>query len=83
MGKVRKVSVSRSGLKTSNLDINHNTIAVVIPSNIEDAQKFKTAYEKHLKKQGLNIKYQKDIHYKRPFWKFWTMNDYSLAVYKF
>jgi len=42
----------------------------------------KTAYEKQMKKEGIDIKHQKDMHYKKPFWKFWSFDGYSIAVYK-
>lgn len=82
MKKVRKISISRGGIKTDKLDIDNETIALVIPRDEENAGKLKKAYEERLKNEGLNIKHQKDIHYKKPFWKFWGMNDYSIAVYK-
>lgn len=82
MKKVRKISISRGGFKRDNLDIDNETIALVIPINTDDADKLKKVYENNLKKQGITIKHQKDIHYKKPFWKFWGTNDYSIAVYK-
>lgn len=82
MKKVRKISISRGGLKIDKFDIDNETIALVIIKDKENAGKMKDVYEKRLKKQGIIIKHQKDIHYKKPFWKFWGMNDYSIAVYK-
>lgn len=82
LNKVKKYSISRSGFITDCFDIDNETMAFVIPKNKIDAGKYKKFYEERLKKQGVNIRHQKDIHYKKPFWKFWGMNDYSIAVYK-
>lgn len=82
MIKVRRISISRSGLNFDKLEIDRQTMALLIPDNKNDAEKFKTAYIERMKVNGLMLKFQKDIHYKRPFWKFWGMKDYSIAVYK-
>jgi len=82
MKKVRKISISRSGLKTDKLDIDTETMALLIPSNKKDAEILKKAYVERLKTNGIILNFQKDIHYKKPFWKFWGMKDYSIAVYK-
>ena len=55
---------------------------MVISNNKEEASLMKTAYEKQMKKEGIDIKHQKDMHYKKPFWKFWSFDGYSIAVYK-
>jgi hypothetical protein len=81
MKKVRKISISRSGLKTDKLDIDTETMALLIPSNKKDAEVFKNAYVERMKTNGIILNFQKDIHYKKPFWKFWGMKDYSIAVY--
>jgi len=81
MKKVRKISISRSGLKTDKLDIDTETMALLIPSNKKDADALKNAYVERLKTNGIILNFQKDIHYKKPFWKFWGMKDYSIAVY--
>lgn len=82
MKKVRKISISRSGLNFGELDINTETMALLIPSNKNDADDLKTAYIERMKANGFTLNFQKDIHYKRPFWKFWGMKDYSIAVFK-
>jgi len=82
MRKVRKISISRGGLRTDNLDIDNETMALLIPKDEESAGKLKKAYQERLKEQGITLKHQKDIHYKKPFWKFWGMDDYSIAVFK-
>lgn len=82
MKKVRKISISRSGLKTDKLDIDTETMALLISTNKNDADKFKNAYVERMKANGFILNFQKDIHYKKPFWKFWGMKDYSIAIYK-
>lgn len=82
MKKVRKISVIRSGLKTDKLDIDNKTIALLIPKDINNANKIKKGYEKSLAQIGVFVEYQKSIHYKRPFWKFWGIKDYDIAVFK-
>lgn len=82
MKKVRKISISRSGLNFDKLDIDTETMALLIPSNKNDADKFKAAYVERMKANGFTSNFQKDIHYKRPFWKFLGMKDYIIAVFK-
>ena len=82
MNKVKSISISRTGLKADKYDVDDKTISIVIPQDEESADKIKRAYEERFKKEGLNIKHHKDIHYKKPFWKFWGIGDYSIAVYK-
>ena len=77
-----KYSISKSGLKTDSIDVDMETIAVVIPRGIKNVNNFREVYEKIMKDTGLIIKHQKDIHYVKPFWKFWAMNNYSIAVFK-
>ncbi len=82
MKKVKRISISRSGLKTDRIDIDNETITILIPSNKQDADSLKEAYVERMKGEGIILNFQKDIHYKKPFWKFWEMKDYSIAVYK-
>jgi hypothetical protein len=82
MKKIRKISISRSGLNFDKLDIDTETIALLIPINKNDADKLKTAYVKRMKTNGFTLNFQKYIHYKRPFWKFFGMKDYIIAVFK-
>lgn len=83
MKKVRRVSISRGGVKWNKLDIDNETMALLIPKDEEEADRLKKSYQKHLKEKGITIEYQKDIHRKRPFWKFWDkLGDYSIAVLK-
>lgn len=76
------ISISRSGLHRDSIPLNDETIALHIPSNKKEADTFKEAYVKRMKEQGIVLSFQKDIHYKKPFWKFWGLNDYSIAIYK-
>jgi hypothetical protein len=82
MKKVRRISISRSGLKIEKLDIDNKTIALFIPNNEKEANIIKNVYVKRMNENGILLTHQKDIHYKKPFWKFWGMKDYSIAVYK-
>lgn len=80
--KIRKLSISRTGLKIDTLDVDSQTIALYVPDAVKDIEKFKLAYIERMKDRGIKITHQKYIHYKKPFWKIWGMRDYSIAVFK-
>jgi hypothetical protein len=81
--KVRKISVSKSGLIYKKLDIDNQTIGLYLPKEKEKADKLKEFYEKKMREMGVKLTYKEDIHHKKPFWKFWgKLNNYSIAVYK-
>lgn len=78
--KVTRVSVSKTGLKTESFINNTETIALVIPKcNIDE---YKNAYVKRLSECGIKVEHEKDIFYKKPFWKFWGGSFPDLAIYK-
>ena len=82
MKTIKNVSISRSGLKTDTFNVNTKTIALAIHNeNIDELNKIKKAYEEKLKEQGLNLKFQKNIYYKKPFWKFWGISDCTIIIY--
>jgi hypothetical protein len=82
MRKTIKISTCRNGLTTSRLDIDNETIALRICDNKKDSEIIKEAFIKRMCKNGILLKHQKDIYYKRPFWKFWGLKDYNISVFK-
>ena len=80
--KAIKYSISKSGLKTESINADCKTIGIPIPRGIKNVKNFREEYENIMKKNGMIVKHQKDINYVKPFWKFWGMNDYSIAVFE-
>lgn len=78
--KVKSYSIVPSGLKTDLIPIDNNKIVIMINRN-SNIDEIASKYGHELNKRGINVEFEKFIHCKRPFWKFWQTNDCTLAVF--
>lgn len=82
MKKVKKLSVSRSGLIYDTYLFDTRTIGLYLSNNKDKFEYIKDSFLRRCIMSGIYVEHQKDIHYKKPFWKFWGDKDYSIAIYK-
>jgi len=82
MEKFRTISVSRTGLEQVKIPIDNQTIAIYLPK--DNIEAYKDEYVKEFKKRfkSFRLEHIRDVLYKKPFWKFWGVKDYSLAIFK-